>query len=130
MPPKKAAGKKDSKKVGGLEEQAMLAAEAVDDIDDAEYKKSIRKECRELEALIRKEEDLAGLYQDERQRLNYFWIVAKKEADDRSAELRNKQREMQDLLEKNDIEVKIYKQRVKHLIFQNLDQLTDLKKEA
>jgi len=65
MPPKKAA-KKDSKKVGGLEEQAMLAAEAVDDIDDAEYKKSIRKECRELEALIRKEEDLAGLYQDER----------------------------------------------------------------
>jgi hypothetical protein len=40
----------------------MMAAEAVDDIDDAEYKKSIRKECRELEALIRKEEDLAGLY--------------------------------------------------------------------
>jgi len=37
---------------------------------------------------------------------------------------------MQDLIEKNDIEVKIYKQRVKHLIFQNLDQLTDLKKEA
>ncbi len=61
MPPKKAA-KKDSKKPGGLEEQAMMAAEAVDDIDDAEYKKSIRKECRELEALIRKEEDLAGLY--------------------------------------------------------------------
>ncbi len=33
-------------------------------------------------------------------------------------------------MEKNEIEVKIYKQRVKHLVFQNLDQLTELKKEA
>jgi hypothetical protein len=90
----------------------------------------LRKECREIETLIRKEEDLAGLYQDERQRVNYFWIVAKKEAEDRAAELRNKQREMSDLDEKNDIEVKIFKQRVKHLVFQNLDQLTELKKEA
>lgn len=116
MPPKK-AGKKDSKKAGGVEEQARLAAEAVDDIDDDEYKKSLRKECRELDNLIKKEEDLAGLYQDERQRINYFWIVAKKEAEDRGAELRNKNRELQDLAEKHEIEVKIYKQRVKHLVF-------------
>ena len=62
MPPKK-GGKKDAKKgPGGIEEQARLEAEAVDDIDDAEYKKSLRKECRDLETLIRKEEDLAGLY--------------------------------------------------------------------
>ena len=129
MPPK---GKKaePKKSTGGIEDQAREAAEAVDDIDDEEYKKSIRKECRELEALIRKEEDLAGMYQDERQRVNYFWIVAKKEAEDKGAEYRNKQREYQDLIEKNEIEIKIYKQRVKHLIFQNLDQLTELKKEA
>jgi hypothetical protein len=34
------------------------------------------------------------------------------------------------LQEKHEIEIKIYKQRVKHLVFQNLDQLTELKKEA
>ena len=44
--------------------------------------------------------------------------------------MRNKDRELQDLAEKHEIEVKIYKQRVKHLVFQNLDQLTELKKEA
>ena len=44
--------------------------------------------------------------------------------------MRNKERELQDLNEKHEIEIKIYKQRVKHLVFQNLDQLTDLKKEA
>jgi len=45
MPPKKAA-KKDAKKAGGIEDVAREAAEAVDDIDDAEYKKTLRKECR------------------------------------------------------------------------------------
>jgi hypothetical protein len=67
---------------------------------------------------------------NERQRVNYFWIVSKKELEDKQAELRNKERESQDLQEKHEIEIKIYKQRVKHLVFQNLDQLTELKKEA
>ena len=62
--------------------------------------------------------------------MNYFWIVGKKELEDKHAELRNKERELQDLSEKHEIEMKIYKQRVKHLLFQNLDQLTELKKEA
>ena len=56
--------------------------------------KSLRLECRALEKMMRKEEDLAGLYQDERQRVNYFWIVAKKDMEDKQAELRNKEREL------------------------------------
>ena len=128
MPPKK--DPKAKKAGGGLEDDARAKADAVDDIDDDDYKKSLRVECRALEDKIRKEEDLAGLYQDERQRVNYFWIVSKKELEDKQAELRNKERELQDLNEKHEIEIKIYKQRVKHLVFQNLDQLTDLKKEA
>lgn len=63
MPPKPAAPKP---KPAGIEEEARAKAEAVDDIDDEDYKKSIRIECRALEQQIRKEEDLAGLYQDER----------------------------------------------------------------
>ena len=119
MPPKKKDAKKAKK--SSLEEEAKAKADAVDDIDDEDYKKSLRKECRVLEDQIRKEEDLAGLYQDERQRVNYFWIVAKKELEDKQAEQRNKERELQDLSEKHQIEIKIYKQRVKHLLFQNLD---------
>ena len=115
MPPKKDDTKK--KGPGGIEDEARQRAEAIDDIDDEDYKKSLRIECRALEDKIRKEEDLAGLHQDERQRVNYFWIVSKKELEDKQAELRNKERELQDLNEKNEIEVKIYKQRVKHLVF-------------
>ncbi len=64
MPPKKDGKKK--KKKSSLEEEAKARADAVDDIDDEDYKKSLRIECRNLEKMIRKEEDLAGLYQDER----------------------------------------------------------------
>lgn len=125
--PKKAPAKGGKKTT---EQIALEGAEAVDDIFDDEYKKTLRLECRNLEKLIKKEEDLIGLYNDERSRMHYFWLVGKKELEDRQAELRNKEREYQDLKEKHDIELKIYKQRLKHLMFQNLDQLTQLKKEA
>ena len=59
MGPKKPKAK--PKKLS-TEEEAKKRAEAVDDIDDEDYKKSLRLECRALEKFIRKEEDLAGLY--------------------------------------------------------------------
>ena len=108
----------------------MAQAAAIDDIDDPEYKKQCRIELRNLDAMIKTEEKLTGLLMDERLRINYFWLIGKKELEDKQAELRNKERELQDLQEKHQIEIKIYKQRCKHLIFQNLDQLTELKKEA
>ena len=127
-----AKGKKAPAKGGKktTEQEAEARADAVDDIYDEDFKKALRLECRNLEKLIKKEEDLIGLYNDERLRINYFWLVGKKELEDKQAELRNKEREFQDLEEKHTIEIKIYKQRLKHLVFQNLDQLTQLKKEA
>jgi hypothetical protein len=124
MPPKAKEAK------GSLEDEARRKAEAIDDTDDDEYKKTLRLECRALEKLIKNEEKLTGLFNDERLRINYFWLISKKELEDKQAELRNKERELQDLNEKHQIEIKIYKQRCKHLVFQNLDQLTELKKEA
>lgn len=92
--------------------------------------RQLREECRALDKEIEKEEKRYGLFQDERTKINYFWLIAKKELEDKQAELRNKEREKQDLEEKHQIEIKIYKQRIKHLNFQNIDKLTELKKEA
>ena len=96
MPPK---GKKGgAKKEGGgaklsTEQQAIDRANAIDDNFDEDYKQSLRWECRKLEKAIKREEDLTGLYNDERLRVNYFWLVGKKELEDKQAELRNKNRE-------------------------------------
>lgn len=85
-----------AKKEGGLsaEDEAKKKAEAVDDIDDEDYKKSIRIECRNLEKLIKNEEKMTGQLMDERLRINYFWLIGKKELEDKQAELRNKEREL------------------------------------
>ena len=95
-PAKEGGGKKKS-----TEDEAQARAEAVDDIHDDEFKKTLRLEARELEKQIKKEEDLIGLYNDERLRINYITLVGKKELEDKQAELRNKQREYQDLEEKH-----------------------------
>ena len=91
------------------EQAARNRAEAVDDIMDEEYIKSLRVECRALQNQIKMEESMTGLFNDERLRINYFWLIGKKELEDRQAELRNKERELQDLQEKHQIELKIYK---------------------
>ena len=131
MPPKAAKGKAGgAKKTLNAEQEALARANAVDDNYDEENKKTMRYECRTLRRLIEKEEVATGQYNDERLRINYFWLVAKKELEDKQAELRNKNREHQDLQEKNSITIKIWRQRLKHLMFQNLDQQTMVKKQA
>merc|ERR1711865_1047396 len=66
----------------------------------------------------------------QREKLNYFWIVEKKNLEDKKAELRNKERELQDLEEKHQVEIKVYKQRVKHLLYEHQDEITQLKTES
>jgi len=86
MPPKKNPKGGEAKKGGAklsTEQQALERANAVDDNYDEEYKKSLRLECRALEKSIKREEDLTGLYNDERLRVNYFWLVGKKELEDK-----------------------------------------------
>ena len=93
------------------------------------------------------------------EKLNYFWIVEKKKLEDKRAELRNKEREMQDIEEKHQVEIKVrgrdgrtgdlvlvrcarafsalalpphqvYKQRVKHLLYEHQDERTRQKLSA
>jgi len=92
MAPKKKTVKEGGKKQT-TDAEAAAKADAVDDIADEGYKKSLRIEIRQLVAEIEKQENFTGLYNDERLRINYFWLVAKKELEDKQAELRNKERE-------------------------------------
>lgn len=66
-------------------------------------------------------------YNCERERINYFWIISKKELEEKKAELSNKEREKEEIKNRHDIELKQKKQMIKHVRFQDLDQLTDLK---
>ena len=76
--------------------------------DEAEWK-GLKNEADRLYKLTQKEEYDFNEFQQQREKLNYFWIVEKKKLEDHRAELRNKDRELQDLEEKHQVEIKIYK---------------------
>ena len=126
----KGKGGKGKKGKKNPEEQARENAQLVNDIESEEYKINLMLELKNLRSNVETEDRYTSLYQQERERINYFWIAQKKLLEDKEADLRNKERELQDLKEKHQIEIKVCKQRVKHLIFQNLDQLTEHKYQS
>ena len=84
MPPKKdPKGKPNAGKKLNAEQEALSRAQAVDDNYDEEQRRVLRYECRALQRAIEKEEVATGQYNDERLRINYFWLVAKKELEDK-----------------------------------------------
>jgi growth arrest-specific protein 8 len=103
--------------------------EVAETADQQEWKQ-LKGEADRLHKLAKKEEHDFNEFQQQREKLNYFWIVEKKKLEDKRVELRNKDRELQDLEEKHQVEIKIYKRRLKHLLFEHQNELTRKKTEA
>mmetsp|Transcript_35535 Transcript_35535/g.78843 ORF Transcript_35535/g.78843 Transcript_35535/m.78843 type:complete len:471 (-) Transcript_35535:833-2245(-) len=83
-----------------------------------------------LEKEKNKEEEYRNYMQLERDKINAFWEITKKELDDRRAELRNKDREMEEMEERHQVEIKVYKQKVKHLLYEHQNNITTLKADG
>ncbi|KAL4443289.1 hypothetical protein ABPG75_011026 [Micractinium tetrahymenae] len=75
-----------------------------------------------------KNEELARNYmQLERDKIQGFWDITKRDLTDAKTELRLKDRELEEAEDKHALELKVYKQRVKHLLYEHQDGLSRLK---
>ncbi|MEW5305571.1 MAG: hypothetical protein WDW36_008103 [Sanguina aurantia] len=83
-----------------------------------------------LEKEKNKEEEYRNYMQLERDKINAFWEILKRDLDDRKAELRNKDREMEEMEERHQVEIKVYKQKVKHLLYEHQNNITTLKADG
>lgn len=54
----------------------------------------MRKEIRITKKVLTEEERLLSFYQQEREKINYNWIIAKKDLEDHKSDLINKEREI------------------------------------
>jgi hypothetical protein len=79
---------------------------------------------------IQNEDRQINFYDQERQRLNYVWMIQKKKIEDKQAELLNKQKDREDLEERHKIEKKLYYQRIKYIMLQHQDENVELQKNA
>ncbi|KAL4108287.1 hypothetical protein PRIC1_000005 [Phytophthora ramorum] len=103
MGPKKGKGKKEKKGKGGSGGKKGTA-----EVNDAEReneaeRSELVKQAKALLELTRKEEQAFNEFQQQREKINYFWI--------------------------HQVEIKVYKQRVKHLLYEHQNEITKLKKE-
>jgi growth arrest-specific protein 8 len=121
-------GKK--KKGGKAKAPKELTPEEIEAAEKEAKRQLVDAELMAMNAQIKKEQDDFNEFQQQREKLNYFWIVEKKNLEDKKSDLRNKVRELQDLEEKHNVEIKVYKQRVKHLLFEHQNEATHLKTES
>jgi hypothetical protein len=108
----------------GLQEANKAGLQA-----NPEMLKLSRAEIRELKKKIEEEEKLMNFYNLEKEKINNLWIIGKKEIEDHEANLKNKEREEKDLEENHVMTTNFYKQKIKHLLFQNEDYHGEMKIE-
>jgi len=119
--PKKGKGKKGGKK-GGKEK-----APAEDDGLEGQSVDELKGQIHDLKDGLKKEAEERNYFQLERDKINTFWEITKKELEEKKAELRNKDREMEEMEERHQVEIKVYKQKVKHLLYEHQNSITQLK---
>ena len=79
--------------------------------------------------------------------MNTFWDITKRQLEETKAVVRNKDREIEDAEERHQVEIKVgigiwlttvvthsllkvYKQKVKHLLYEHQNNITELKQEG
>lgn len=128
MPKKKSAGKKKSAK-GGKDKGAASAGAAPDPAEGMTKEELMAVRLKLTEELAREREE-RNYFQLERDKVNTFWEITKRQLEEARAEGRNKDREMEEVDEKHAVEIKVYKQKVKHLLYEQQNQITELRTDA
>ncbi|KAK9826877.1 hypothetical protein WJX81_002647 [Elliptochloris bilobata] len=126
MPPKPQKDGKPTK--GGA--KAKGKAPPPEPIKEGPSVDELNQRIAALEAEKKREEELRNYMQLERDKIATFWEIGKHDAEDQRAELRNKDRELEELEERHQVEIKVYKQKVKHLLYEHQHALAVLKADG
>nr|XP_006641204.2 PREDICTED: growth arrest-specific protein 8 isoform X1 [Lepisosteus oculatus] len=124
MPPKKKKGGKKGSAKG-------KSPTVVDGISTEEMsKEQLEEHIVRLREELDREREERNYFQLERDKIHTFWDITKRQLEEKKAELRNKDREMEDSEERHQVEIKVYKQKVKHLLYEHQNSTSELKAEG
>ncbi|XP_015774822.1 PREDICTED: growth arrest-specific protein 8-like [Acropora digitifera] len=127
MPPKKKSGKKKGKKKSAKSKTPTI----VDGISTEEMsKEQLEEHIVRLREELDREREERNYFQLERDKVTTFWEITKRQHEEKKAELRNKDREMEEAEERHQVEIKVYKQKVKHLLYEHQNNIAEQKAES
>lgn len=128
MPKKEKKSKKSKKKSDA--DGGDANAEPTPEQQEQQQRQEMIMELKALTSEITSETKLINQFQLQKAKVENFWMMEKKQRDDLRMELRNKFRQRQDLQEKQQFEIKVYKQKVKHLLHEQQTNITDVRTES
>ncbi|XP_064129677.1 dynein regulatory complex subunit 4 isoform X2 [Loxodonta africana] len=119
------APKKKGKK-GKAKGTPIVDGLAPEDMNKEQVEDHINRIREELD----REREERNYFQLERDKIHTFWEITRRQLEEKKAELRNKDREMEEAEERHQVEIKVYKQKVKHLLYEHQNNLTEMKAEG
>uniref|UniRef100_A0A8C4Q8T3 Dynein regulatory complex subunit 4 n=1 Tax=Eptatretus burgeri TaxID=7764 RepID=A0A8C4Q8T3_EPTBU len=125
-PKKKAGGGKKKKKDAPGKDIGILSALSTQEMT----KEQLEQQVLQLREELKKEQEERNYFQLERDKIHTFWEITRKQLEEKRAEMRNKDKEMEDAEERHQVEIKVYKQKVKHLLFEQQNSLAEVQIDA
>ncbi|XP_060779220.1 dynein regulatory complex subunit 4 isoform X3 [Neoarius graeffei] len=77
-----------------------------------------------------REREERNYFQLERDKIHTFWDITKRQLEEKKADLRNRDREMEEAEENHQTEIRVYKQKVKHLLYEQQNTIAEIKAEG
>ncbi|XP_011232596.1 dynein regulatory complex subunit 4 isoform X3 [Ailuropoda melanoleuca] len=93
-------------------------------------KEQMEEHVNRIREELDREREERNYFQLERDKIHTFWEITRRQLEEKKAELRNKDREMEEAEERHQVEIKVYKQKVKHLLYEHQNNLTEVKAEG
>ncbi|XP_018618923.1 dynein regulatory complex subunit 4 isoform X3 [Scleropages formosus] len=93
-------------------------------------KEQLEEHIVRLREELDREREERNYFQLERDKIHTFWEITKRQLEEKKADLRNRDREMEESEERHQVEVKVYKQKVKHLLYEHQNNISELKAEG
>nr|KAF6435463.1 growth arrest specific 8 [Rousettus aegyptiacus] len=93
-------------------------------------KEQVEEHISRIREELDREREERNYFQLERDKIHTFWEITRRQLEEKKAELRNKDREMEEAEERHQVEIKVYKQKVKHLLYEHQNSLTEMKAEG
>ncbi|XP_061029208.1 dynein regulatory complex subunit 4 isoform X3 [Eubalaena glacialis] len=93
-------------------------------------KEQVEEHIGRVREELSREREERSYFQLERDKIHTFWEITRRQLEEKKAELRNKDREMEEAEERHQVEIKVYKQKVKHLLYEHQNSVMEMKAEG
>ncbi|XP_043119867.1 dynein regulatory complex subunit 4 isoform X2 [Puntigrus tetrazona] len=97
---------------------------------DEMSKEQLEEHIVRLREELDREREERNYFQLERDKIHTFWEITKRQLEEKKCELRNREHELEEAEERHQVEIKVYKQKVKHLLYEQQNTISELKVES